>query len=690
MGTEPDSTPEPADSRPAQNPTPPGGSPAGGDATAQRGAMTTPLNGVTAAYALPQPKPHIEANPKGKRLAILTLTALGVVYGDIGTSPLYAFRECFNPEYGIAPTAANVTGVLSLIVWALTLIVSVKYLLFVMRADNRGEGGILAMLALILGKGTSHPYRRVVLVMLGLFGAALLYGDGVITPAISVLGAMEGLVIVSPSFAYAVVPVTIVVLFGLFIVQRHGTHTVGGFFGPLMFVWFVTIAALGFKELVKAPVVLLAVNPMYAVRFVAEHGWGAFLLLGAIVLAVTGAEALYADMGHFGKKPIRLAWFWLVFPCLLLNYFGQGALVLRDPAAVANPFYLLAPRELLYPLIGLATAAAVIASQALISGAFSLTQQCVQLGYSPRVSIVHTSAREAGQIFIPEVNAAIALGCFLVVLGFQTSTALGAAYGIAVTGTMAITTVLFGVVAVARWNWSRWAVCVLVAVFLAIDLSLMGANMVKIAHGGWVPLALAVVLFTLMTTWKRGRAILRERLMDITMPLPTFLESIASSPIPRVPGTAVFMTSEPGGTPVVLLHHLKHNKVLHEQIILLSIQTAEVPEVPTAERVASLERLEKGFVRVVARYGFMESPDVKEVLAVLKTQGIKTRPLDTSYYLGREELIAADKPWKKGGLTMNIWRKRLFAIMSKNARSAAAFFNLPPNRVVELGTQIEF
>ena len=693
MGTEPDSSDQPADRKPEPTPTPPGGTPAGEAGATQRGSMNTtntPITGVTGAYLMPEPKPHVEANPKGSRLAVLMLTALGVVFGDIGTSPLYAFRECFNPEYGIAPTPDNVRGVLSLIVWALTLIVSVKYLLFVMRADTKGEGGILAMLALILGRDTAHPYRRAVIVMLGLFGAALLYGDGIITPAISVLGAMEGLVIVSPAFAVAVVPVTVIVLLGLFVMQRLGTHRVGGFFGPMMLVWFLGIAALGVKEVMRAPEVLSAVNPMHAVHFIGVHGWGAFLLLGAVVLAVTGAEALYADMGHFGKKPIQLAWFWLVFPCLLLNYFGQGALVLRDPTAVANPFYLLAPRALLYPLIGVATAAAVIASQALISGAFSLTQQCVQLGYSPRVTIVHTSAREAGQIFIPEVNSAIALGCVLVVLGFQTSTALGAAYGIAVTGTMAITTLLFGVVAAARWHWRRVTVLAIVTVFLGIDLALMGANVVKIAHGGWVPLALAAVLFTLMTTWKRGRAILRERLKDITMPLPTFLESIATSPIPRVPGTAVFMTSEPGGAPVVLLHHLKHNKVLHEQIILLSIQTAATPEVPVAERVAVIERLEKGFVRVVARYGFMESPDVKEVLAVLKTQGIKTRPLDTSYYLGREELIAADKPWKKDGLTMNIWRKRLFVIMSKNARSAAAFFNLPPNRVVELGTQIEF
>ncbi|MEA3247479.1 MAG: potassium transporter Kup [Gemmatimonadota bacterium] len=651
---------------------------------------TTPLDGV-AAFAPPPPDvPHVEANPTGRRLRILMLTALGVVYGDIGTSPLYALRECFNPEYGIAPTPGNVMGVLSLIVWSLTLVVSIKYLVYVMRADNRGEGGILAMLALIVGRATSRPARRAVLVALGLFAAALLYGDGVITPAISVLGAMEGLVVVSPAFAHVVVPASLVIIVGLFLVQRFGTHRVGGFFGPLMLLWFGAIAILGLGEVWTTPDILWAVNPLHAARFAAEHGWGAFFVLGAVVLAVTGAEALYADMGHFGRKPIRLAWFSLVFPCLLLNYFGQGALVLREPTAVANPFYLLAPEALRYPLILIATIAAIIASQALISGAFSLTQQCVQLGYAPRVTIVHTSAREFGQIFIPEVNAALALGCVVVVLGFGSSTALGAAYGIAVTGTMAVTSVLYGVVAVGRWNRPVGQVVPLVGGFLLLDFLFLGANAIKIEHGGWVPIALALALFTLMTTWKRGRAILQERLKEITMPLPMFLDSLRTSTIPRVPGTAVFMTSESRGAPVVLLHHLKHNKVLHEQIILLSIKTSDVPDVSAAERIARLERLEMGFVRVVARYGFMQSPDVKEVLGILRGMGIKTRPLDTSYYLGREELIPADKPWKKGGLTMNIWRKRLFALMAKNARSAAAFFNLPPNRVVELGTQIEF
>ena len=646
--------------------------------------------GVTAMRPIPPELHKADTNPTGSRLAVLTLTALGVVYGDIGTSPLYALRECFKPEYGIAATQENVFGVLSLIVWSLTLVVSIKYIVYVMRADNHGEGGILAMLALILGRDTARKKRRAVLIALGLIGAALLYGDGVITPAISVLGAIEGLQIVSAAFTEnLVVGLTILVLLGLFFVQRFGTARVGTAFGPIMLVWFFTIAALGLREVIAEPGIILAVNPMYAVRFFSIHGSAAFVLLGAVVLAVTGAEALYADMGHFGKKPIRLAWFWLVFPCLLMNYFGQGALMMRDPAAVANPFYLLAPRIMLYPLIALATMAAIIASQALISGAFSLTQQSVQLGYSPRVTIIHTSAREAGQIYIPEINNALMIACVIVVLGFRNSGSLGAAYGIAVTGTMSITTVLFAVVAAARWNWPKWKALALASSFLVMDLAFLGANAMKIAHGGWVPLAIAIGIFTLMTTWKRGRSILRERLTDITMPLPEFLRSISTSSIPRVPGTAVFMTGESGGAPVVLLHHLKHNKALHVQVILLSIQTSGVPEERNSDRLA-IERLEHGFIRVVARYGFMESPDVKEVMELLRREGIRSRPLDTSYYLGRELLIPFAKPWKKGGMSMNIWRKRLFVIMSKNARSAAEFFQLPPNRVVELGTQIEF
>ncbi len=649
----------------------------------------TPPLGVTAQRPVPHERHHVETNPTGRRLGILTLTALGVVYGDIGTSPLYALRECFKPEYGLTPTPENVYGVLSLILWALILVVSFKYIIYIMRADNRGEGGILAMLALIIKKDSHRRRGRFVLIALGLFGAALLYGDGIITPAITVLGAMEGLEVVSPAFTSAVVPLTVVIIIGLFVVQRFGTARVGSVFGPLMLIWFVAIGGLGLAQVLRDAHILSAMNPVWAVRFFAIHDLHAVTVLGAVVLAVTGAEALYADMGHFGRKPIRAAWFWLVLPALLLNYFGQGALILGNPAAADNPFYMLAPRALLYPLITIATIAAVIASQALISGAFSLTQQCIQLGYSPRMSIKHTSAKEYGQIYVPEVNFALAFGTLVVVLGFQSSTALGAAYGIAVTGTMTITTILFFVIAAHRWQWPMWKVASLTALFLAVDLSFLGANVIKIAHGGWVPVVMAMTLFLLMTTWKRGRLILRERLKDIAMPLDTLMISLASGTLHRVSGTAVFMTSEAAGVPVVLLHHLKHNKVLHEQVILLSITTAEVPEVQNEDRV-SIERLDHGFVRATALYGFMESPDVTEVLELLRLKGLKAKPMETSYYLGREQLIPLSTARKPGGLTMTLWRKKLFAVMARNAQSAAAFFKLPPNRVVELGTQIEF
>jgi KUP system potassium uptake protein len=691
MSTEPESSPNPAGQPPSDAvKAPHGANPTPTVSGAQVVGTPTPVTGTTAAYRLPEQKAHVEANPRGKRLGVLMLTALGVVYGDIGTSPLYALRECFKPEYGLSATPDHVYGVLSLVVWSLTLVVTIKYIVFVMRADNRGEGGILALLALILGKEASHKARRAVLIAVALIGAALLYGDGVITPAMSVLGAVEGLKIVSDGFSRVIVPITTVIIVGLFLMQRYGTARVGAFFGPVMLLWFGTLAVLGVREILIEPAVLSALNPIHAIDLLIERGRMSLVLMGAVVLAVTGAEALAADMGHFGKKPIRLAWLWFVFPCLLLNYFGQGALILRNPAAIENPFYLLAPPSMLYPMIALATAAAVIASQAMISGAFSITQQCVQLGYSPRVNIVHTSAHEVGQIYIPEVNWALMIGCVLIVFGFRDSSALGAAYGIAVTGTFTCTSILFVAIAAARWNWPRWQALLLAVAFLALDIPFLTANLLKVASGGWVPLAIGIAVYVMMTTWKRGREILRERLKEITMPIPTFLESISRSSIPRVPGTAVFMTSEPGGAPVVLLHHLKHNKVLHEQVILLSIQGAEVPDVPREERIATLERLDAGFIRVVARYGFMQWPDVKEILTILRNQGVKTKPLDTSYYLGREELIPADKAWKKGGLTMNIWRKRLFAVMAKNARSAAGFFQLPPNRVIELGTQIEF
>ncbi len=572
-------------------------------------------------------------------------------------------------------------------VWALILVVSIKYLVFILRADNRGEGGVLALLALILQQQQrdSDKNMRKAIVIFGLFGAALLYGDGVITPAISVLGAMEGLEVITPNLAVVVVPLTLVILFGLFVVQKNGTDRVGRIFGPVMALWFVTIAGLGIYEVALAPQILAAVNPIYGVRFFVNHGMQAFVLLGAVVLVVTGGEALYADMGHFGRRPIRVAWFSLVLPALLLNYFGQGGLILRDPTAAANPFFMLAPRVMLYPLVALATVAAIIASQALISGAFSLTQQAVQLGYSPRVNIVHTSKSQEGQIYIPEVNRALMIGCLLVVLMFKSSSALGAAYGIAVTGTMAVTTILFYLLARSRWNWSLLKAGSLAAFFLVIDLAFFGANALKILHGGWVPIAIGIMIFTLMTTWYAGRRIVTKLLTRQSFPMEIFLNSVATGKPVRVPGTAVFMTSDTSGAPLVLLHHLKHNKVLHEQVVLLSILPAGVPEIPESERI-SITRMQDGFWRVMARYGFMETPNVPDVLARCVEAGLVTKQLQTTYYLGRESLILDNNSKSR----MARWRKKLFIFMSRNSRPATEFFQIPPNRVVELGAQLRF
>ena len=630
-------------------------------------------------------EPGHHAPATGRRLGVLTLTALGVVYGDIGTSPLYALRECFKAEYGIHPTPENIVGVLSLILWTLILVVSVKYIVFILRADNRGEGGILALLALLLQqkRRADDKPRRLVLVALGLFGAALLCGEGIITPAISVLSAVEGLEVGAPALVQFVVPVTMVILFALFMAQRFGTARVGTAFGPIMLVWFVTIAVLGLRAIVQRPDVLLALNPWYGVRFFAQHGVAGFLTLGAVVLCITGCEALYADMGHFGKRPIRIAWFAAALPALMLNYFGQGALLLRDPGAAENPFYLLAPSAFQWPLLVIATAAAIVASQALISGAFSLTQQSIQLGYSPRMQIVHTSEKVAGQIYIPEVNKALMVGCLVLVVTFRDSSALSAAYGIAVTGAMTITSVLFAVIARARWQWSKARVLAIVAFFLTMDLSFLGANVVKLFHGGWVPLAIAVGIYTLMSTWKRGREQLGAMQESLAMPLDTFLASIARNPPARVRGPAVFMTSSLEGVPVVLLHHLKHNKMLHETVVLLSVQTRGIPEVG-ADHQLTFEPLGEGFFRIVANYGFMQSPNVPEVLARAAARGVAIPPMDTSYFLGRERLVLS------GRARMSRWRKRLFALMSRNARSATEFFQIPPNRVVELGAQIEF
>ena len=610
--------------------------------------------------------------------AVLAITALGVVYGDIGTSPLYALRECFRPHHGLPASPAAVLGVLSLLVWALVLIVSVKYIAFVMRADNRGEGGILALLAL-----TPPRARGPAVVALGLLGAALLYGDGVITPAISVLAAVEGLEVAAPALAPWVVPVAVGLLLLLFAVQKRGTARVGEVFGPVMLLWFVAIGVLGAVEVARSPGILRALSPWYGVRLFVEHGKAAFVVLGAVILAVTGAEALYADMGHFGRRPIRLAWLGFVFPALLLNYLGQAALVLRQPEAVESPFYLLAPRWLLYPLLGLATLATVIASQALISGAFSLTRQAVRLGYVPRVTIFHTSRTEMGQVYLPEINALLMVGCLLIVLEFRSSSALGAAYGIAVSGTMAVTNVLFYMVARHRWHWPAWQAGGLAALFLALDLAFLSANLLKIRDGGWVPLAVAAAVYVLLSTWKRGTELMRALLVRASVPFEPFLANLARVPPPRVPGTAVFLSATPDGVPPVLLQHLEHNKALHEHVVILTVVTTDEPEVADGKRLSS-DALTARFHRVRALYGFMETPDVPAIVTRCCGLGIGNAIEETSYYVGRTRLLPS------GRAPMAKWRKLLFGFMARNARSATEYFRIPPDRVVELGAYIEF
>lgn len=613
-----------------------------------------------------------------RELLSLCVAALGVVYGDIGTSPLYAFRECFGGHQPLTVDVTNVLGVLSLIVWALVLVVSVKYLVLVLRADNRGEGGILALMALVLRGGSG----RWAVLALGIFGAALLYGDGVITPAISVLSALEGIAVESAGFKPFIVPLSLVVLVVLFAIQRRGTGSVGALFGPVTALWFLAIAALGIRGIAMHPAVLHALNPMHAVAFFMAHGWAGAHVLGGVFLAVTGGEALYADMGHFGIRPIRVTWFALVLPALLLNYFGQGALVLQSPKAVENPFFLLAPAWAVLPMVALSTAAACIASQAVISGAFSLTRQAVQLGFCPRLEIVHTSASHIGQIYVPAVNWALLLAVMALVLGFRTSASLASAYGIAVSSTMVITAALAFLVARETWRWSLGLAVFVFGGLLTIDLAFLGANALKVMDGGWFPLALALGLFVLMTTWSRGRTVLNERLKESTLPLDAFLESLATSKVTRVQGTAVFMTGAASGTPPALLHNFKHNKVVHERVVLLTVETNDVPHVADEEHL-TVTPLEHGFVRVVARFGFMQSPAVPELLPALARKGLVLKEMDTSWFLGRETLL----PTKRSGFSQ--WRKALFGWMSKNARPATAYFRLPPNRVVELGSQIE-
>ncbi len=626
--------------------------------------------------------PH-PAQPRGRYLAFLALTALGIVYGDIGTSPLYAIRESFYGPHGVPPTAGNVLGVLSLVFWALVLVVTIKYHLIIIRADNKGEGGVLALMALVNGSRLARGLApRRIMIVLGIFGAALIYADGALTPAISVMSAVEGLEVATPALAHLVVPVTLVILVGLFFLQSRGTARIGSVFGPVMVLWFATIGVLGLSAIIKEPSVLAAVLPTHAVRFFAENVGRGFIVLGAVFLVVTGGEALYADLGHFGHKAIQVAWFSTAAPALLLNYFGQGALLLRDPAAAVNPFYHLAPAWALYPLIALATAAAIIASQAIISGAFSLTRQAVQLGYIPRMRIEHTSSREIGQIYVPAVNIALALTTCALVLGFETSSNIAGAYGVALSTLMVMTTVMFYVMSREVWRWSIARAAGSVALFLVMDLMFLAANALKIRHGGWVPLAMAIAIYLVMTTWKRGREILSRRMMEKTVPLKLLLADLAAEPPIRVPGTAVFMYGSTDGTPPALVHNLAHNKVLHEKIVFMTVVTEDVPHVPAAER-ATVKRIGKGFHSVMARYGFMEDPTIDDVLKACAAQQLVIPIEGTTFFMGRETVIASERP----GMVQ--WRAALFSFMSRNALRATAFFKIPPNQVFEVGAQIE-
>ena len=615
-------------------------------------------------------------------LHTMALAALGVVFGDIGTSPLYTMKEVFSAgHHPLALNAGNVYGILSLITWALILIVSVKYVAFIMRADNRGEGGIMALLALASRNVEGNKVKQRNIMLLGILGACMFYADGMITPAISVLSAVEGLEIAAPKLHNAIVPITLVVLFGLFWAQSKGTAVVGKLFGPVMLLWFGTLGVLGAINVAHDPSILKALNPFYAEQFFVHQPWIAFVALGAVVLAVTGAEALYADMGHFGRFPIRLAWFGFVLPALLLNYFGQGALMLHNPVAVKNPFYLLAPEWALFPLIGLATLATVIASQAVITGAFSVSRQALQLGFLPRMHIQHTSESEQGQVYMPRVNWGLMIGVMALVIGFRSSGNLAAAYGIAVTGDMVITTLLAAVVFREVWHWSKLKTGLLIGLFLIIDLAFFGANVLKIPDGGWVPLVIGLIIFVLMLTWKSGRTLLMKKIKSEAMEIAPFIEAVAAHPPPRVPGTAVFLTPNPEGVPHAMLHNLKHNKVLHEKVVILTVKFLDVPHTNLEERI-SVEAMLHEFYRITVRYGFKDEPDIPRDLALCEARGIYLDPMDTSYFIGKEILIASQTS------EMAIWRKKIFIGMFRSAETITNQFKLPPNRVVELGSQV--
>lgn len=617
-----------------------------------------------------------------KKLGALTIGAIGVVFGDIGTSPLYALKESFHPAHGIPLNSTTIYGILSVMFWAMTALVTVKYLLFMMRADNKGEGGILALTALAqrcFRKGTRRHWW---VVALGMFGAAMFYGDAVITPAMTVLSAVEGLDIITPAFSKFVMPISIGIIVGLFVIQRHGTATVAKFFGPTMVVWFLVLALLGLMQIAENPGVLKALNPWYSWQFFIEHKVAAWITLGAVVLCVTGGEALYADMGHFGRSPIRVGWFVLVWPALLLNYFGQGALLLVDPAAIKNPFFLMTPTWALFPMVILASMAAIIASQAVISGAFSLTKQAIQLGYLPRFAIQHTNENEAGQIYVPFVNWGLLLGILSLVMIFKTSSNLSAAYGIAVMLTMTIDTLLLLVVMIYIWKWNRLVTAILIGGILINDFMFLSATLVKVGDGGWFPLLIGAAIFTIMSTWRRGREIVRRKVNDGAMPLKGFVDSIALSDTPRVEGTGVFMTSSEGGVPNALLHNLKHNKVLHGRVVVLSIVIEDIPRVPKEDYIW-IENHGHGFYSISAHYGFKETPNVPTMLDDCKLQSMKFDMMDTSFFVNRESLIATPR----GG--MALWREHLFVWMSHLAGKASDYFRIPTNRVVELGTQVE-
>jgi KUP system potassium uptake protein len=623
---------------------------------------------------------HADHHGHQQSLLKLAIGAVGVVFGDIGTSPLYAFKETFAGHHPLGLSTVSIYGVISLIFWTMMLVVTLKYVSVIMRADNRGEGGSLALIALI-SRLSPGDTRSAQLVLLGVMATALFFGDAIITPAMSVLSAVEGITVVEARMQPLVVPIAIAILLGLFLFQSRGTAKVGAIFGPIVLIYFATLAVLGISNIMANPDILLALNPWYAFQFIAAMPGAAFLALGSVVLAVTGAEALYADMGHFGRNPIRLAWFALVLPALMINYLGQGALLTAHPEAVSNPFFLMAPEWARLPLVVLATLATIIASQAVISGAFSVTQQAIQLGFLPRMKIVHTSASAFGQIYIPAVNWALLVLVMFLVLAFQSSSNLAAAYGIAVTGTMLIDTLLVGVLVLTIWRWPAWWAAPLLAIFLIVDFAYFASNLTKVPDGGWFPLVIGIIGFTGLTTWSRGRALMQERLRDSSMPMEVFIKSAAAAAT-RVPGTAVFMTTSPVGVPQALLHNLKHNKILHDRIMILTVVIDEVPYVSDEDRIG-VKDLGGGFYRILIRYGFMQEIDIPAVLKKVENCGPKLKMMETSFFLSRQTLLASDKPG------MAIWREHLFSWMMRNAESAMDFFKLPTNRVVELGSQVE-